>query len=79
VAASATLIGKHIAIEDNRGTALVLQPGGEFRQLAKNRIATRLHRYRPIPGQETLSYSPPVPDGGRLYIRGERYLYCIAA
>jgi outer membrane protein assembly factor BamB len=79
VAASATLIGKHIVIEDNQGTALVLQPGGEFRQLAKNRIATQLGRYWPIPGQETLSYSPPVPDGGRLYIRGERYLYCIAA
>jgi hypothetical protein len=27
--------------------------------------------------QETLTYSPPIADGGRLYLRGEAYLYCI--
>jgi hypothetical protein len=26
---------------------------------------------------EYASYSPPVPDGKRMYLRGERYLYCI--
>jgi outer membrane protein assembly factor BamB len=78
VAASATLVGKHVVIQDNQGTALVLQPGREFRQVAKNRIGTQLDRYWPVPAQETVGYSPPVPDGARLYIRGERYLYCIA-
>jgi hypothetical protein len=34
-------------------------------------------RYWPIPAQETIGYSPPLPDGNRLYLRGERYLYCI--
>jgi hypothetical protein len=36
-----------------------------------------LERWWPIPAQETTGYSPPVTDGSRLYIRGERYLYCI--
>jgi outer membrane protein assembly factor BamB len=77
VAASPALVGQHIVIQDNQGTALVLQPGREFRQVAKNRIATQLDRFWPVPGQETIGYSPPVPDGNRMYVRGERYLYCI--
>ena len=51
--------------------------GRAFRQRGKNRIATQLDRWWPIPAQETLSYAPPVLDGNRLYLRGERYLYCI--
>ena len=31
----------------------------------------------PVPAQETIGYAPPVADGKRLYLRGERYLYCI--
>ena len=77
VAASPTLVGKHIVVQDNQGTALVLEPGRAFRQRGKNRIATQLDRWWPIPAQETLSYAPPVLDGNRLYLRGERYLYCI--
>jgi outer membrane protein assembly factor BamB len=77
LAASATLVGKHIIIQDNQGTALVLQPGDTYRLVGKNRLATQLDRYWPIPAQETVGYSPPVADGNRLYIRGERYLYCI--
>ncbi len=79
VAASPTLIGKHIVIMDNQGTALVLEPGRTFKQVGKNRIETVLDRWWPIPAQETLAYAPPVADGNRLYLRGERYLYCIGA
>lgn len=77
VAASPTLIGNHIVIQDNQGTALVLEPGRTFKQVGKNRLATQLERWWPIPAQETTGYSPPVSDQDRLYIRGERYLYCI--
>lgn len=77
VASSPTLVGKHVVIQDNQGTALVLQPGQEYRQTQRNRIATQLDRYWPVPAQETIGYSPPVPDGKRMFIRGERYLYCI--
>jgi outer membrane protein assembly factor BamB len=79
VAASPTLVGKHVVIQDNQGTALVLEPGREFRQVGKNRLGTQLDRYWPVPAQETTGYSPPVPDGDRLLIRGERFLYCIGA
>jgi hypothetical protein len=75
--ASPTLVGKHIVVQDNQGTALVLEQGGAYREVAKNQIATQLNRYWPISAQETIGYSPPVADGDRLYIRGERYLYCI--
>jgi len=77
VAASPTLIGPHVYVADNQGTMLVLEPGRTFRQLARNRIATQLDRIWPIPAQETLAYAPPIVDGHRLYLRGERYLYCI--
>jgi hypothetical protein len=79
VAASPALVGKHIIIQNNQGTALVLEPGRTYHQVAKNQIATQIDRYWPIPAQETLAYAPPVADGNRLYIRGERYLYCIGA
>lgn len=77
VAASPTLIGKHIVLQDNQGIALVIEPGRTFKQLGKNYLGTQLDRWWPIPAQETTGYAPPVPDGERLYIRGERYLYCI--
>jgi outer membrane protein assembly factor BamB len=77
VAASPTLAGKHLIVLDNQGTALVLQPGPAYKVIARNRIGTQLDRTLPLPAQETLSYAPPVVDGDRLYLRGEKYLYCI--
>jgi len=77
VAASPTLIGKHIAVCDNQGTTVLLEPGPTFKMVAKNRIETQMERKTPIPAQETLTYSPPLAEGGRIYLRGEGYLYCI--
>lgn len=77
VAASATLIGKHIFVCDNQGTTAVIQPGHKYHLLSRNKIATVLDRGRPIPAQETLTYSPPIADGGRIYLRGEAFMYCI--
>jgi hypothetical protein len=77
VAASPTLVGKHVLVSDNQGTTLVLEPGRSYKAVARNRIATQLDRRWPIPAQETLAYAPPLADGGRLYIRGEAYLYCV--
>jgi hypothetical protein len=78
-AASPALIGKHIVIQNNQGTSLVLEPGAKYQVAGKNQIATQMDRFWPIPAQETIGYAPPVADGARLYIRGERYLYCIGA
>jgi outer membrane protein assembly factor BamB len=77
VAASPTLVGHHIVVMDNQGTALVLEPGPEFKVVSRNRIATQLDRLWPLPAQETLAYAPPLVDGNRLYLRGEAYLYCV--
>jgi outer membrane protein assembly factor BamB len=77
VAASPTLIGKYVVVQDNQGTAIVLQPGPTYRVLARNHIGTQLDHPWPIPAQETIGYAPPLADGQRLYIRGEAYMYCI--
>ncbi len=77
VAASNTLAGKHVFISDNQGTTLVLEPGPAYKVAARNRIGTVLDRAWPVPAQETLCYAPPLADGGRLYMRGEAYLYCV--
>ncbi len=77
VAASPTLIGDNLVVLDNQGTALVLATGREFKVLSCNRIETQLERVWPLPAQETLAYAPPVADRDCLYLRGERFLYCI--
>ncbi len=77
VAASPTLVGENLVVLDNQGTALVLATGRTFKVLARNRIETQLERAWPLPGQETLAYAPPVADEDCLYVRGERFLYCI--
>lgn len=77
VAASPTLVGQHVMVFDNQGTAIVLEPGPTPRVVARNRIDTQLERWQPLPAQETLVYAPPIVDGDCLYLRGERYLYCI--
>ncbi|MBM4034212.1 MAG: hypothetical protein FJ291_20890 [Planctomycetes bacterium] len=77
VASSPTLGGKHVYAMDNQGNCVVFEPGRQFRQVARNQLQTQLHRDFPLNPQETIAYSNSVPDGNRLYIRGERYLYCI--
>ena len=77
VAASPTLAGKHVLVSDNQGTTLVLEPGRSYKAVARNRIARQLDRAWPVPAQEALAYAPPLADGGRLYFRGEAYLYCV--
>jgi hypothetical protein len=76
-AASAALIGRHIFLSDNQGTTVVIEPGREYKEVARNRIGTVLERDLPLPAQETLTYSPPITDGKHIFLRGERYLYCI--
>jgi outer membrane protein assembly factor BamB len=77
VAASPTLVGTHLLVSDNQGTTLVLKPGTSYKAVGRNRIATQLDRSWPVPAQETLTYAPPLAEGGRLYFRGEAYLYCV--
>jgi outer membrane protein assembly factor BamB len=77
VAASLALVGRHILACDNQGTILMLHPGPKYQVAARNHIGTQLKRTLPLPGQETLCYAPPLAEGGRLYVRGEAFMYCI--
>jgi hypothetical protein len=77
VAASPTLVGQAILVEDNQGTTVVLQPGPKYQVIARNWIGTQLDRRWPVPAQETIGYAPPLADGQRLYLRGEANMYCI--
>ncbi len=75
--ASPTLGGKYIYVINNQGTCYVLQPGPEFKVVAKNQISTTPRRTWPTPAIEILANGAPVFDGAFIYLRGERNLYCI--
>ncbi len=58
-----------------------MEPGREYKQVSRNAIDCIVPQ-----GWETNHYvgphqeqteACPVPDGNRLYIRGEQFLYCI--
>ena len=77
---SPTLGGKYIYLWDNQGTALVIEPGRVYKQIARNRIEQFWYANRndkkSLPQQENTA-SNPVFEGNRLYFRGEVNLYCI--
>ena len=75
--ASPTLGGRYIYVVNNQGTCYVLEPGPQFKIVAKNQIATTPRRTWPVPPIEVLANGSPVFDGRFMYIRGERNLYCI--
>lgn len=60
---SIALAGKYIFVSIDGGTTLVLEPGPEMKQVAKNSLET----FR----------SSPVFEGKRMYIRGYKNLWCI--
>jgi hypothetical protein len=68
--------GKYIYIFGNQGTAVVLEAGRVFKQVAKNRLENSLGIGQWYEHQES-SISSPVFDGDRLYYRAEENLYCI--
>ncbi len=74
-AISPTLGGRHIYLGDNQGTMLVIEPGREFRQVARNRLEQLWFRYG-FERNECM-VSCPVFVGARMYLRGEANLYCI--
>jgi len=79
--ASPALGGKYIYIMDSANCTLVLEPGREYKQIAKNNID-----YTVPEGWEPGHYIGPhheqteaslVFDANRIYIRGEQFLYCV--
>jgi hypothetical protein len=73
---SPALGGKYIYLMGDANTTLVIQPGREFKLLAKNRIEQAACVGSPSERQERTA-ACPIFDGKRMYIRSENYLYCI--
>ena len=70
--ASPTLAGKYIYVMDNQGTTLVIQPGREYREVARNFLAESAN------GKEQAQFnSTPIFEGARMYYRTPGHLYCI--
>jgi outer membrane protein assembly factor BamB len=81
ICASPAIAGKYIYLMDNAGCTIVIEPGREYKQIAKNNIEFKLpHGWEEShydgPRQE-VTLSTPIFDGGRVFIRGEQNLYCI--
>ncbi|HUU42948.1 MAG TPA: hypothetical protein VMX57_04165, partial [Planctomycetota bacterium] len=74
--ASPTLAGGKIYFFGNQSTALVIEPGRAYKQLAKNRIERVLWPNHWREHQE-ITITCPVFEGRRLYYRAEENLYCI--
>jgi len=55
--------GDHIFVSSDDGTTLVLQPGREFKEIARNKLET----FR----------ATPVFKGSRMYVRGYKHLWCV--
>jgi len=60
---SITLAGKHLYVSSDNGTTIVLEPGREYRELARNSLET----FR----------SSLVFEGKRMYVRTTKGLWCI--
>ncbi len=75
ISVSPSLAGGRIYLTGDTGATLVIKPGRKFEQLAKNRIESVFYRYW---GQRHERFvANPAFDGKRMFLRGERYLYCV--
>jgi len=75
---SPVLAGGRIYIFGNNGGSVVIEPGPTFKQLAKNKLENAILAGHWAERQERF-VANPVPDGRRLYVRGEATLYALGA
>ena len=81
IGASPALAGKQLYMIDSAGCVLVMEPGREPRQIARNTIDEIVpegweEKHWMGPHHEQTEGSLTF-DGNRIYIRGEQYLYCV--
>ncbi|MCL2648840.1 MAG: PQQ-binding-like beta-propeller repeat protein [Phycisphaerales bacterium] len=75
VGVSPTLAGGNIYLVGNYGTTLVIKPGRTDEQISKNKIESVLgRRWGTRPERFVAS---PIFAGKNMFLRGERYLYCL--
>ncbi len=81
IGASPALVGKYIYMTDNAGCTLVIEPGREFKLVAKNNIDYTMPKGWEqnywIEKYHEITLSTPIYEGGRMYLRGEQNFYCI--
>jgi outer membrane protein assembly factor BamB len=70
---SPALAGGHVYILGDRGTVWVLEPGREFKLLAKNELVTPNEKKR----QPELFLSGLEFSNKQIFVRGTEYLYCV--
>jgi len=76
VAASPASAGGKIFIFDNSGESLILEPGRQFKVIAKNTLENILGPMEWNEAQEQLM-STPFFDGNSIYVRSPEYMFCI--
>lgn len=76
--ASPSFAGGKIFLPGNFGTTLVIEPGREYKEIARNTIERHFpYNYKDDMLEGTVSN--PFFEGDRIYYRAQRYLYCIGA
>ncbi|MFB3894562.1 MAG: PQQ-binding-like beta-propeller repeat protein [Phycisphaerae bacterium] len=75
VCVSPSLAGGRIYLVGTDGTTLVIKPGRTYEQLARNRIECVFWRYWGTRHERFVAN--PTFDGKRLFLRGERFMYCM--
>ncbi|MBI3830025.1 MAG: PQQ-binding-like beta-propeller repeat protein [Planctomycetes bacterium] len=76
IGVSPALAGNHLYFFGNSGACVVLEPGRQYKEVAKNRIEAVAEEGTWGERQER-SVANPFFDGKRLYFRGESTLYAI--
>jgi outer membrane protein assembly factor BamB len=69
---SPTLAGKYIYLMDNQGGTVIIEPGREYKEVARNKLEESKD------GKEQVqTVSTPVFEGAHMYYRTPGFLYCI--
>ena len=76
VGVSPAFAGGRIYVLGNTGSTLVLKPGRKYEELAKNKIECVFWRYWGLRHERFIS--APAFEGKRMFIRGDRHLYCLS-
>jgi outer membrane protein assembly factor BamB len=83
---SPTLAGGNVYLVGNSGLTLIVKAGREYKVVARNKIESPIGTERKSAWNYLYNYWPehlegtissPVFEANRLYLRGERYLYCV--
>lgn len=82
VHASLVMAGRHIYVFGLFGVTIVFEPGRAYKEVARNKIEDETCALggritSPVKRIPEHFGSSPVAEGGRLYVRGSSYMYCI--